>query len=74
MIKLNIIMIKLNILNIIMIKLYSCVFVYSWMMTLHLRILSWALIFILRLRFPPSKSLVNITTKFVEAKGNMWTS
>ena len=34
-------------------------------MAIHIRILSWALIFILRLRFPPGKSLVNILTEVV---------
>ena len=31
-------------------------------MAIHIRILNWALIFILKLRFPPGKSLVNILT------------
>ena len=35
-------------------------------MTLHLQILSWALIFILRLRFSPSKSVVNILMERVQ--------
>ena len=33
-------------------------------MAIHIRILSWALIFILRLRFPPGESLVNILPVF----------
>ena len=40
-----------------MVLLYYC-----WDMSLPVRILSWALIFILRLRFPLGKSLVTILT------------
>ena len=32
-------------------------------MTFHLRVLSWALIFITRLRFPPGKQLVKVIYK-----------
>ena len=31
-------------------------------MVIHLKILSWALIFLLRLRFPPGKSIAKIIT------------
>ena len=40
-------------------------------MTLHLRILNWTLVFILRLRFPPGKSPVN-TLILQEVLEDVW--